>query len=294
MVVLRHNGYVTRLAGVVIFASICCAEARRYPMSGLVVEIDAPHQTVTVSHQQIPGYMEAMSMPFHVRPVKALAQLHPGEGIACTLVVDKNSSWIEDIRVVEFDSAERDPALASRLKLLGSMVDNTPAPALSLGETVPDFTLIDQTNTPVKLSQFAGKVVAINFVYTRCPLPDYCFRLSNNFGRLRKRFEKTTDLILLTVTFDPANDSPEVLERYSQIWKADPAMWHFLTGPVADVQRLCAMFGVGVWQDEGVYTHSLQTAVIDRGGKLVANIEGNRYTPQQLGDLAQAVLKRTH
>jgi protein SCO1 len=294
VLVLRHNGYVRRLAAVAIFASICLAGPQRYPMTGLVLEIDDPHQTVTVSHQQIPGYMEAMSMPFHVRPAKALAQLHPGEGIACTLVVDKNSSWLEDIRVVEFDSAERDPALASRLKLLGSVVDKNAAPALKPGETVPDFTLIDQTNTPVELSQFAGKVVAINFVYTRCPLPDYCFRLSNNFGRLRKRFEKSTDLILLTVTFDPANDRPEVLERYSQIWKADPAMWHFLTGPVADVQRLCGMFGVGVWQDEGLYTHSLQTAVVDRRGKLVANIEGNRYTPQQLGDLVQTILKRPH
>ena len=282
---------MTRLAAFVILAGACFATPQRYAMSGLVLEIDEAHQTVTVSHQSIPGYMEAMAMPFHVRPAKLLRTVHTGDGIACTLVVDKNSSWIEDIRVVEFDSAERDPALASRLELLGAVVDKSAAPALRPGETVPDFTLIDQTNTPVRLSQFAGKVVAINFVYTRCPLPDYCFRLSNNFGRLQKRFEKSAELILLTVTFDPVNDRPEVLERYSRIWKADPAMWHFLTGPVADVQRLCGMFGVGVWQDEGLYTHSLQTAIVDRQGKLVANIEGNRYTPQQLGDLVQTTLK---
>ena len=288
------NGYVARWIALVIAAGSCIAAPQRYPMSGLVLAVDQPHDEVTVSHDKIAGYMEAMAMPFHVRPAKALANLHAGDGIACTLVVDDNSSWIEDVRVVEFDSAQRDPSLASRLKLLESVIDKAAATALKPGETVPDFTLVDQTNTSVRLSQFAGKVVAINFVYTRCPLPDYCFRLSNNFGQLQKRFEKNPELILLTVTFDPVNDQPEVLERYSRIWKADPVMWHFLTGPPADVQRLCGLFGVGVWQDEGLYTHSLHTAVLDRQGKLVANIEGNRYTPQQLGDLVQAVLKRPH
>jgi protein SCO1/2 len=292
VLILRHNSYVSRWVAFVIVAGICFGKPQRYAMSGLVLEIDEAHQTVTVSHESIPDYMEAMAMPFHVRPAKALATLHPGDGIACTLVVNKNSSWIEDLRVVKFDSAERDPAQARRLKLLGSVIDKSAAPVLKPGDTVPDFTLIDQTNTPVRLSQFVGKVVAINFVYTRCPLPDYCFRLSNNFGRLQKRFEKNPDLILLTVTFDPVNDRPEVLKRYSQIWKADAAMWHFLTGPLADVQRLCGMFGVGVWQDEGLYTHSLQTAIVDRQGRLVANIEGNRYTAQQLGDLVQTTLKR--
>jgi protein SCO1/2 len=294
VLILRHNDYVTRFATFVAVTSACFAAPQRYAMSGLVLEIDEPHQTVMISHESIPGYMEAMAMPFHVRPAKALARIHPGDGIACTLVVDKNSSWIEGIRVVEFDSAERDPALAGRLKLLGSVVNKSAAPALSPGETVPDFMLVDQTNTPVRLSQFAGKVVAINFVYTRCPLPDYCFRLSNNFGRLQKRFDERAELILLTVTFDPVNDRPEALERYSRIWKADAATWHFLTGPVVDVQHVCGMFGVGVWQDEGLYTHSLQTAIVDRQRKLVANIEGNRYTAQQLGDLVQAILKRPH
>lgn len=275
-----------------IAAGACAAAPQRYPMSGLVLAVDQAHEEVTISHEKIQGYMEAMAMPFHVRPVKAIATVHPGDGIACTLVVDKNSSWLEDLRVVEFDSAQRDPSLASRLKLLESVIDKAAAAALKPGETVPDFKLVDQADASVSLSQFAGKVVAINFVYTRCPLPDYCFRLSNNFGQLHKRFEKNPDLILLTVTFDPVNDQPEVLERYSRIWKADPAVWHFLTGPAADVRRLCGLFGVGVWQDEGLYTHSLHTAVIDRQGKLFANLEGNRFTPQQLGDLVQAVMKR--
>ncbi|HXB71378.1 MAG TPA: SCO family protein [Candidatus Acidoferrales bacterium] len=278
------------MAALLIVAQACAAAQHRYPVSGLVLSLDQPHQSVLVSHGSIAGYMDAMTMAFHVRGARDLASLHAGDAVAFTLVVDKDSSWAENIRVVEFDSAERDPIQAKRLKLLGSLLEKNAAVALSAGDPVPDFTLTDQTNHPVTFSQFAGKVVAINFVYTRCPLPDYCFRLSNNFGQLRKRFSANPDLILLTVTFDPVNDQPDVLARYAQIWKADPRRWHFLTGPVPEVQHLCALFGVGYWPDEGLYTHALHTAVIDRQGKLAANLEGNRYTAQQLGDLVETVI----
>ena len=231
-------------------------------------------------------------MPFHVRTPKVLESLHPGDTVAFILMVDKNSSWAEALRVVEFESAERDPVQASRLKLLGSLMEKSAVLALVPGQAVPDFTLTDQTGKPVTLSQFNGKVVALNFVYTRCPLPDYCFRLSNNFGRLQKRFGQSRDLTLLTVTFDPINDQPDVLARYGQIWKAIPHFWYFLTGSVSDIQRVCAQFGVGYWPDEGLFTHSLHTAIIDRQGRLVANLEGNQYSAQQLGDLVEMVIKR--
>ena len=301
---VRHNTYVLRVAALLIVAQACAAAQHRYPVSGLVLSLDQARQSVLVSHGSIPGYMDAMTMAFHVRRAMDLAGLHPGDAVAFTLVVDKNSSWAEDIRAVEFDSAERDPVQAGRLKLLGSLMEKNAAVALTAGDPVPDFTLTDQTNRPVTFSQFAGEVVAINFVYTRCPLPDYCFRLSNNFGLLQKRFgvrsaraagsraDPNRDLVLLTVTFDPVNDRPEVLARYAQIWKADPERWHFLTGPVTEIQHLCALFGVGYWPDEGLYTHALHTAVIDRRGKLVANLEGNRYTAQQLGDLVETVIQR--
>jgi protein SCO1/2 len=287
---VRHNTYLHRLAALLIVAQACAAAQHRYPVSGLVLSLDQPHQSVLVSHGSIAGYMDAMTMAFHVRRAMDLANLHAGDSVAFTLVVDQKSSWAENIRVVEFDSAERDPIQAKRLKLLGSLMEKNAAVALSAGAAVPDFTLTDQTNHPVTFSQFAGKVVALNFVYTRCPLPDYCFRLSNNFGLLQKRFRANRDLVLLTVTFDPVNDRPEVLARYAEVWKADPQRWHFLTGSVTEIQHLCALFGVGYWPDEGLYTHSLHTAVIDRQGKLVANLEGNRYTAQQLGDLVETII----
>jgi protein SCO1/2 len=285
---------VNRLATLLIVAQASVAAQHRYPVSGLVLSLDQPHQSVLVSHGSIPGYMDAMTMAFRIRAAKDLTGLHTGDTVAFTLVVDRGSSWAEGIRVVPFDSAERDPVQASRLNLLNSLIEKNAAVALAAGDPVPDFTLTDQTNHPVTFSAFAGKVVALNFVYTRCPLPDYCFRLSNNFGQLRRRFGANRDLILLTITFDPVNDQPDVLARYAQIWKADPQFWHFLTGPTAQIQRLCALFGVGYWPDEGLYTHALHTAVIDRQGRLAANLEGNRFTAQQLADLVETVLKRPH
>jgi protein SCO1/2 len=167
-----------------------------------------------------------------------------------------------------------------------------PGKALVAGETVPDFGLTDQTRRQVALAGLRGKVVAINFIYTACPLPNFCLRIANNFGVLQKRFKAQLgrDLVLLTVTFDPAHDTPEVLSRYASQWGADPASWHFLTGPAPDVQRVCQLFGVDFFPDEGLMNHSLRTAIVDRQGKLVANVEGNQFTADQLGDLTETVL----
>lgn len=270
------------------------AQPQRYTANGMVISVDAPHQTVTISHPAIPGYMDAMAMPFHVKDPKSLNGLVPGIKVDFTLVVDKTSSWLEQLHADEYWSPERDPEQAHRLSLIESITGRNAASTIAVGQPVPDFTLAGWGNRPTRLAQFAGKVVALNFVYTRCPLPDYCFRLSNNLAQLQKRFtgEMGTDLVLVTITFDPVHDTPAVMANYAHIWNADLKSWHFLTGPPEDVRRVCAMFGVAAWQDEGVLTHSLHTVVIDRNGKLAANIEGNQYTSKQLGDLVEEVLKR--
>ena len=166
------------------------------------------------------------------------------------------------------------------------------ASTLSIGQTVSDFSLVDQTNRSVTLSEFRGKVVAITFIYTRCPLPDYCMRLSNNFAQLQKRFNTRMgrDLVLLSITFDPDHDSPDVLAKYAETWKANVDGWRFLTGTLSNVKQVCGMFGMNFWPDEGLLTHSLHTAIVDREGKLVANIEGNQFTAVQLGDLVEVTL----
>lgn len=279
----------------ILLALLPAHAAQRYSATGMVLNVDRARKTFTASCEEIKGFMPAMTMPFEVREPKELDGLAPGQVVEFKLVVDRGTSYAEDVKIRPYVSAEQDPRSARQLKLLGSLSErakSAPKP-LEVGSEVPNFTLTDQTGAPVSLAQFAGKVVAINFIYTSCALPTFCYRIANNFGVLQRRFKDAAgrDLVLLTVTFDPERDTPEVLARYAQTWRADPKKWHFLTGAVPDVRRVTGMFGVDFFPDEGLMNHSLHTAVIDRQGKLVANIEGNQFTSAQFGDLVKTVLE---
>jgi protein SCO1/2 len=257
----------------------------------------APNRTsVVVSHDAIPGVMVAMTMPFEVRDPKQLEHVTPGMTLSFTLVVGDEGAHAERIRILRYESAEQDPLTARRLKLLRESAarqsGTAPQPTLSPGQMVPDVPLVDQLRRPVTLSQFSGRVLAMNFIYTSCALPQFCFRIANQFGVLQRRFKDRLgkDLVLLTVTFDPARDQPEVLAEYAKQWKADAETWRFLSGTIAEVRRLTGLFGVDFFPDEGLMNHSVRTAIIDRQGRVVANIEGNRHTAAQLGDLVQIAL----
>lgn len=267
---------------------------QRFPASGLVIQVDRTHFAIDVSCQAIAGYMDAMEMRFPVRRLKELDGLQPGMTIGFTLAVQDDVTYVENVHVQLYQSTEQEPMAASQLKLLEKLVTPTGERILALGEPVPDFSLIDQTGQEVRLAKLAGKVVAITFMYTSCPLPNYCFRLCNNFGVVAKRFagRLASDVVLLSISFDPEHDRPEVLARYASTWKAPAAGWHFLTGATPDVQKVCHMFGMNFWPDDGMMTHSLRTVVVSREGKLAANLEGNEFTAQQLGDLIEATCYR--
>jgi protein SCO1 len=267
--------------------------AQRYPVTGLVLRIDRAHHSFVASCTAIPGYMEAMVMPVPVRDAKALDGLQPSVLVDFTLVVTADDAYAENLHVRQYRNAEQEPLQVRQLQLLDRLEHpDSAADELVLGAAVPDFTLTDQTGHNVGLSQLAGKVIVSSFIYTSCPLPNYCFRLSNNLGRLQKRFagRMGRDLVLLSVTIDPVHDTPGVLAKYSATWKANAESWHFLTGPEPQIKEVCRRFGVNSWPDEGSLTHSLHTIVIDRQGKLAANFEGNEFTAEQLGDFVESVL----
>jgi protein SCO1/2 len=274
----------------ICYSAVASAD-QRYAAQGLVLDLDRSRNTMVVSCQAIAGFMDAMVMPISVRQAKSIDAIRRGALIDFDLVMGKDSSHAENIRIHKYAAIEREPSKARRLQGLEEDLRG-PSRVLSIGQRVPDFVLTDQTKRSVHLSQFAGRVVALNFIYTRCVLPEYCFRSSNNFGMLQKRFAGRLgrDLVLLSVTFDPVHDQPDILQNYGRTWKSDPQKWHFLTGPAADVQTVCNLFGVNFVPDEGLYIHSLHTALIGRNGKLVANLEGNEFTAQQLGDLVKATL----
>jgi protein SCO1/2 len=259
----------------------------------MVLRIDPQTRSFTVSHERIDGLMEAMTMPFEVRDARELKDLTPGALVTFTLVVGETTAFARGIVVRRYESVELDPFTADRLAVMRRATGAAAAP-LAIGEAVPEFVLTDQHGTRVAFSSLAGKVVAVNFVYTRCALPQFCLRMTNHFSALQKRFAARLgrDLVLLTVTFDPVRDTPEVMARYAAQWQPVRDGWRFLSGDVRDVRRVCDLFGVDAFPDDGLVSHSLRTAVIDRRGRLTASLAGNEFTSLQLGDLVAAVLDR--
>jgi protein SCO1/2 len=263
-------------AGVVVPALLLLTScARHYHAQGIVLAVDRPNQIVTISHRAIPGYMEAMAMPFHVESARDLDRLTPGARIDFQLKVTRKTS------------------IARHIRLQQAAIDGVPLPKpedkLATGDRVPDFTLTDQDGRPVTLSGFRGQPVAVDFIYTRCPLPDVCPLLSANFARLQKRF--AGKIVLLSITLDPQHDTPAVLTEYAQRWRADSGTWLFLTGSELEIRKVAGHFGVVYWPEEGAITHTSSTAIIDRDGRLAALVEGSSFTSQQLIDLVQSRMR---
>ena len=270
--------------GAAVFAALSGVGcAAHHTTTGLVLHVDQPAASVTISHDAFPGYMDAMAMPFDLKGAARTAKLNPGDRVRFRLSVKGRHSWVDRVDVV---SAA--PVDAGR--------QNTPAvPVLvPVGTAIPDFELTDQAGRLVALSSLKGKVVAVTFIYSRCPLPDYCPRMVENFKFVRDRFAPRMgrDLVFLTISFDPRYDTPEILARYAASQRAGGPGWHFLTGDPARIERVCNAFGIQYWAEEGLITHSLQTAVIDRDGRLAATVEGKDFTPAQLADLVGSVLDR--
>jgi protein SCO1/2 len=254
----------------------------------MVIGVNTAEQTVTISHRDIPHYMAAMVMPFHVRTSGDLAGLQPGAQVEFELVARKSGSYIQRLRRIGSGAVIEDQ---------GDRILLPPNPErVSVGSRMPDFTLTDQSNRAVRLSDFRGRVVAVDFIYTRCPLPDVCPRLSANFARVQNRFREKMgkDLMLLSITIDPQYDTPQVLVGYAKIWNARLDGWRFLTGQDAAIEVVARRFGMNYWPEEGLITHTSQTGVIGRDGKLAAQVDGSSFTPSQLGDLIQRELETTN
>jgi len=238
--------------------------------------------------------MDAMVMPFTVREAKTSRprarhddRVHAGG--------EPEVSYVEDVRIPQFDSTEREPVDARRLKLLEDLIDpKSRRRRFGCGQPVPNFILTDQNQRRISLGQLSGKVVALNFVYTRCACLNIGIGLSITLAVSRSVsrtpgakiwFSSPSHSTLSTTTGNPGN--------YAKTWKADPNNWHFLTGGVPDVERVCNLFGVGFWPDEAQLTHSLHTAVIDRQGKLVANLERESIHCRTARYLVETVISRS-
>jgi protein SCO1/2 len=277
----------------IILLCTALASAQEHAAKGLVLEVDQSRHRIVVSCDPIPGYVDAMDMAFRVEAAGQLDALKPGAIIRFTIVERGSAPEAKNIQPVA--NFESEPAAAGALSALNSAVDSSlPTPAVAIGQAVPDFTLTDQAGSAVRLSKLRGKVVALTFGYSRCPNPNYCLRLSRNLAQVEKRFHDRAgrDLVLLTIAIDPEYDQGPALARYAESSGADAKNWHFLTGSVQEIHQVAGMFGMNFWNSEGLLTHTLHTILIDREGRLAANIDGNQFSAQQLGDLVKAVMNR--
>jgi len=271
------------------------SSAKQHPAQGIVIRVDVARRSLEVSCDEVPEYMSAMDMSFRFHSPDDVKLLKPGTKIQFTITEDGKSMYAEKIGVATSAVFESEPLEADGLTALHKALN--PAFAVNevmVGQAVPDFVLTDQVGSAIRLSQLQGKVVVLTFGYSRCPNPNYCYRLSNNLALVEKQLRGPPgrDLVLLTIAIDPEHDRGDVLAEYAAAFHADPRVWHFLTGPVPEIHRVAAMFGMNFWNNEGLITHTLHTVVLDRDGQLAANLEGNQFTPRQLADLVQSVIDR--
>jgi protein SCO1/2 len=259
---------------------------KRYPFTGRIVSIDTQAQSANIDGDLIQGFMEPMVMTYKVKPPSVLTQLSPGDSISAEIVVvehdprDENAEsdyWLEKVKVTKH--APQPPAT-------GPKAFHMPSP----GEEVPDFAFTNQDGKRISLHQFRGKVLMVTFIYTRCPFPDFCPRMSSNFSEIYKQSDSTPSLAdtqLLSLSFDPEHDTPKILRDYgfSVAHTHDASLfrrWQFAAPKAEDLPKIADFFALTVKPDGGMLTHNLSTAVIGPDGKIVNWYHGGDW---QVSDL---------
>jgi protein SCO1/2 len=256
-----------------------------YALRGRVVATDAANGRVTVAHQEIPGFMSAMTMPYRLAQPEVISELHPGDLITAQVLVTKDAAGDRQILLDQIDViAESNPNQVPAVQY------HVPKP----GDAVPDFKLLDQSGKFVHLGQFRGKVVLLTFIYTRCPLPDYCVRLSNNFKKIDTLLAQRPDVYnqthLLSISFDPRYDTPAVLRSYGGAYtgrftKEDFNHWTFAAPSISELPKLAQYFDVGVnGSDPTTLTHSLSTVMIGKDGRILAWYPSNDWDPAEVAE----------
>jgi len=255
------------------------AAGQRYPLKGKVVEVDLANRKVTIAHEDIPGFMPAMTMPFVVleKDAALLRGMGPGDEITATLVAPDSRYWLEDVVVVKKGTPDPNATPAPRA--------HEPHP----GDAMPDVGLVDQDGKPLRLADYHGKAVALTFVFTRCPLPDFCPLMMKKLAAAHAALAKDAALAsrthLLTVSFDTKHDTPDVLRAFGKPFQktAPPfSHWTLATGQDEAIRALGGALELDYVEENRSFTHNLRTAVLDPEGKLRRLFRGNEWTPEEL------------
>lgn len=260
-------------------------EVRRFPIKGKVISVDRAKKKATIKHEEIPGFMAAMTMPFPIKEDWVWDDLKADTDVFAELVVDANDDyWLEKIGVI----AAPDPNQANQPILPPARPD-----VAQIGNQVPDFILTDQDGKRINFKDYRGKALAITFIYSRCPLPEYCILMSKNFSDLAnelKDSELKDKIRLLSVSFDPQTDTPAKLKEYGRGYlgrnsDANFAVWQLATGTDREIRLVADFFGLRYEadeQDKTQFNHSLRTVVVTPEGKVQRVFSGGEWTTEEL------------
>lgn len=267
-------------------------ELKRYPIKGKVVSVNRTDKKAAIAHEEIPDYMDAMTMDFTIKDEWVWDDLTPGSEIRGELVVDNANAtyWIEKLGIIAAPRADQ------------------PAPPVDerfaqIGKEVPNFELTNQDGKRISIRDFRGKALAITFIYRECPLPEYCIKMSRNFSDLANDLaindEYRNKVALLSVSFDPERDTPEKLRDYGvgylgQDSQADFSIWQLAVGSDSEVRAVADFFGLQYARDENdktQFNHTLRTAVISPDGKVTKIFAGNEWTSEDLFRELKAALE---
>ncbi|MDE3065950.1 MAG: SCO family protein [Verrucomicrobiota bacterium] len=240
------------------------APVRVFAATGVVESLQLDDKTAVIRNDAISNFMAAMTMPFQVKDAGALAGLKRGDKISFRLHVTRTESWID--RIVKIGAAE--PAASPK----AAEASPAAAPPPQRADSILDYAFTNELGRPVRLNDFHGQALAVTFFYTRCPLPDYCPRLSKNFQEASQKLEAMaqapTNWHFISVSFDPAFDTPSVLKAYGQSYDYDPKHWSFLTGPPDKIAELARAAGVAYEAEGGTIKHNFRTLIVDATGHL--------------------------
>ncbi len=248
---------------------------RQFALVGQVVAVTPERNEITIKHEDIPNFMPGMTMPFKVRDAAVIRDRVPGDLVTATLVVGEVEAYLSTLNKTGFAEVTEPP----------------PAPVaegVKPGDTVADAAFLDQDGTARRLADWRGHRVALTFSYTRCPLPEFCPLMDRHFVAVQRAMAQAAsfaDVRLLTITMDPAFDTPAVLKAHASRLKADPAVWSFLTPREDGAAAFFEQFGLLVERDGSGgadITHNLRTVVLDANGRVAAIRTGNDWTPAQL------------
>src|SRR6266478_2681711 len=251
-----------------------------FEVKGVIKELKPDGKTVEIRHEAITNYMPAMVMSFEAKEPKELAGLKAGDEVKFRMTVTDDDVSIDQIQKMTAGNPNQLPSKA------GVFHFSRDVEPLQVGDALPEYHFTNELGQAVSTSQFKGEAVGITFIFTRCPLPNFCPKMSSNFQHVQNKLLGMTNgpanWRLLTISFDPEFDTPVILKAYAERFGADRKHWNFLTGDITEISTISEQFGQMFWKDEGALNHNLRTAVIDASGKVQKVFQGNNWTTEEM------------